>query len=136
MMLKIGELASKTDVSHHTLRFYERQGLIAPAGRSDSGYRLYSDLDVDRVGFILSAKKVGFTLLEIQQLLELEITKDDKSCGDVKCFVDKKISAVNQRMLEMKRIKKSLQALSKACCGGSVPATQCTILEALSEQKP
>ena len=91
---------------------------------------------MDRVGFILSAKKVGFTLLEIQQLLELEITKDDKSCGDVKCFVDKKISAVNQRMLEMKRIKKSLQALSKACCGGSVPATQCTILEALSEQKP
>jgi MerR family Zn(II)-responsive transcriptional regulator of zntA len=134
-MLKIGELASKTDVSQHTLRFYERQGLITPAGRSDSGYRLYSDLDVDRVGFILSAKKVGFTLVEIQQLLELEITKDDKSCGDVKCFVDKKISAVNQRMLEMKRIKKSLQALSKACCGGSEPATQCTILEALSEQK-
>lgn len=68
--MKIGELASKTHVSHHTLRFYERQGLIAPTGRSDSGYRLYSDLDVDRVGFILSAKKVGFTLVEIQQLLD------------------------------------------------------------------
>jgi MerR family Zn(II)-responsive transcriptional regulator of zntA len=77
---------------------------------------------------------VGFTLNEIHQLLKLEVTKDEKSCQDVKQFVDDKIAVVNQRLAEIKRIKTSLQTLSNACCGGDKPATHCTILEALSDQ--
>jgi MerR family Zn(II)-responsive transcriptional regulator of zntA len=134
-MLKIGELASLAKVSRDTLRFYEKHGLISPSDRSESGYRLYSDADVHRISFIISAKEVGFTLNEIHQLLELEVTRDEKSCQDIKQFVDTKIGIVNQRLAEIKRIKKSLQTLSNACCGGDEPATHCTILEALSEQQ-
>lgn len=133
-MLKIGELAALASVSRDTLRFYEKQGLITPVKRNNVGYRLYSETDVNRVSFIISAKEVGFTLNEIHQLLELEVTKDEKSCQDIKQFVDAKISIVNERLEDIKRIKKSLQTLSNACCGGDEPATQCTILEALSEQ--
>ena len=133
-MLKIGELAALASVSRDTLRFYEKQGLITPGKRNNVGYRLYSETDVNRVSFIISAKEVGFTLNEIHQLLELEVTKDEKSCQDIKQFVDAKISIVNERLGDIKRIKKSLQTLSNACCGGDEPATQCTILEALSEQ--
>ena len=133
-MLKIGELAELASISRDALRFYEKHGLVTPTARTDSGYRLYSKSDVLRISFILSAKEVGFTLNEIHQLLELEVTKDDKSCQDVKQFVDNKIQVVNQRLTEIKKIKQSLQTLSNACCGGDEPATDCTILGALSVQ--
>jgi len=133
-MLKINELAKHAGISRDALRFYEKHGLIAPSTRTDSGYRLYSKSDVVRISFILSAKEVGFTLNQIHQLLELEVTKDVKSCQDVKQFVDNKIQVVNQRLNEMKKIKQSLKTLSNACCGGNEPATHCTILGALSVQ--
>jgi len=133
-MVKIGELAALAKVSRDTLRFYERHGLVTPTDRNDAGYRLYSASDVNRISFILSAKEVGFTLNEIHQLLELEVTKDEKSCQDVKQFVDTKITVINQRLADIKRIKQSLQILSNACCGGDEPATHCTILGALSEK--
>ena len=132
--LKIGELAKLMGVSQDTLRFYEKHGLLAPSLRSQAGYRLYSQADVERVGFILSAKRVGFTLNEIHDLLGLEVTKDDKSCEDVKRFVDEKLDNLNQRIGEMQRIKNTLKTLSDACCGGAEPATHCTILEALNAQ--
>jgi MerR family Zn(II)-responsive transcriptional regulator of zntA len=91
---------------------------------------------VHRISFILSAKEVGFTLNEIHQLLDLEVTKEEASCQDVKQFVEAKIKVVNQRLSEIKRIKKSLQTLSDACSGGDEPATQCTILESLNDQHP
>ena len=75
---------------------------------------------------------MGITLNEIQQLLQLEVTKDIKSCQDVKEFVDHKIQLVNEQLTETRRIKKSLETLSEACCGGDEPATQCTILDTLN----
>lgn len=132
-MLKIGELAKLAHISQDTLRFYEKHGLITPCTRSEAGYRLYSHDDVHRISFILSAKEVGFTLNEIHELLALEVTKDEQSCADVKQFVDRKITTINQRIRELQKIKKSLQTLSKACRGGDEPATHCTILEALTD---
>ena len=132
--LRIGELARLVQVSQDTLRFYEKHGLLTPSLRSQAGYRLYSQADLERVGFILSAKRVGFTLNEIHDLLGLEVTKDDKSCEDVKRFVDEKLDSLNQRIGEMQRIQKTLKTLSGACCGGAEPATHCTILEALNAQ--
>ena len=132
--LRICELARLVQVSQDTLRFYEKHGLLTPSLRSQAGYRLYSRADLERVGFILSAKCVGFTLNEIHDLLGLEVTKDDKSCEDVKRFVDEKLENLNQRIGEMQRIQKTLKTLSDACCGGAEPATHCTILEALNVQ--
>ena len=132
--LRIGELARLVQVSQDTLRFYEKHGLLTPRLRSQAGYRLYSQADLERVSFILSAKRVGFTLNEIHDLLGLEVTKDDKSCEDVKRFVDEKLDSLNQRIGEMQRIQKTLKTLSDACCGGAEPATHCTISEALNAQ--
>lgn len=132
--LKIGELAKRSCVSQDTLRFYEKRGLLQPSSRSPAGYRLYDSHDVKRVGFIMSAKGVGFTLNEIRDLLALEVTKDEKSCEDVKRIVDEKLVTVEKRINEMGRIKTSLEALGKACCGGDEPATHCTILETLNAE--
>ena len=130
--LRIGELARLVQVSQDTLRFCEKHGLLTPGLRSQAGYRLYPQADLERVGFILSAKRVGFTLNEIHDLLGLEVTKDDKSCEDVKRFVDEKLDNLNQRIGEMQRIQKTYKTLSDVCCGGAEPATHCTILEALN----
>lgn len=134
--LRIGELASLAQVSADTLRYYEKQGLLEPATRSAAGYRLYSPVESKKISFILAAKEVGFTLAEIQKLLSLEVTKDEKSCADVKAFVDHKIEDINHRLDELRKIKRSLKTLSDACCGGPEPATQCTILETLSDSSP
>ena len=70
-MFTIGKLASLTSVSNDTLRYYEQEGLIEPAGKSPAGYRLYDTDSVRRIRFIKHAQHCGFTLAEIRDLLEL-----------------------------------------------------------------
>jgi DNA-binding transcriptional MerR regulator len=63
--MKIGELAQQTGVSVDALRFYEEKGLLAPTGRTESGYRLYAATTVAQVKFIKSAQTLGFSLQEV-----------------------------------------------------------------------
>jgi MerR family Zn(II)-responsive transcriptional regulator of zntA len=133
-MLKIGEIAGQAGVSVDALRYYEKQGLLKAGFRSEAGYRLYSEADLARLRFIISAKDVGFTLKEVLELLELEVTRDRASCEEVKQLVDSKLTKVESRISELGRIRASLRTLSDACCGGAEPATHCTILDALSER--
>jgi MerR family copper efflux transcriptional regulator len=67
--MKIGELAALTGVTPDTLRYYEKQGLIEPAGRTASRYRHYGDQAVNRIRFIKSAQSLGFALQDIAKLL-------------------------------------------------------------------
>jgi len=69
--ITIGRLARAADVGVETIRFYEREGLLAPPARTASGYRLYSPKTAERLGFIRRAKALGFSLAEIRELLEL-----------------------------------------------------------------
>jgi len=64
-MLKISELAAKTGMSAHTLRFYEKNGLVSASDRSEAGYRYYNDADVRRVEFVKTARNIGFSLEDI-----------------------------------------------------------------------
>ena len=82
-MLKIGEVAAMADVSTDALRYYEHEGLLAPASKSESGYRLYTTDVLRRVHFIKQAQQCGFTLSEIRDLL---LIKRDAAacCSDVR----------------------------------------------------
>ncbi|WP_086982143.1 Zn(2+)-responsive transcriptional regulator [Vibrio aphrogenes] len=130
-MYKIGELAKLCGINNDTLRFYEKSGLLTPSARSESGYRLYNEQDKQALLFILRAKKVGFNLSDIKELLEIEVEKASNSCFDVKQVVDAKLADVEQKLAELQQFQRSLQTLSSACCGGKGSAEQCTILEAL-----
>ncbi|MFJ4290637.1 MerR family transcriptional regulator [Cupriavidus sp. NPDC089707] len=83
MMLTIGRLARAGDVSPDALRYYEREGLLIPAGKTAVGYRLYGADAVRRVRFIQHAQACGFTLAEIGELLQLRRT-DSACCDDVR----------------------------------------------------
>jgi len=130
-MYRIGELAKLCGIKTDTLRFYEKHGLLAPSSRTESGYRMYTSADVQRLKFILRAKAVGFTLAEILDLLSIELDRSNRACADVKGMVNDKLSQVEAKLVELNQFRVSLERLSAACCGGPESAEHCSILEAL-----
>ncbi|MGL5284914.1 MAG: Zn(2+)-responsive transcriptional regulator, partial [Aeromonas sp.] len=97
-MYRIGELAKACGVKADTLRFYEKNSLIAPSIRSDAGYRLYSEEDRRRLEFILRAKSVGFSLADIGELLDLDRNKARVTCQEVKAVADTKLEQVEEKI--------------------------------------
>lgn len=70
-LMQIGQVAERTGLSLRTIRWYEQTGLVVPTSRSDGGFRLYSDEDVERLEVIKRLKPLGFSLEEMQELLTL-----------------------------------------------------------------
>lgn len=129
--LRIGELSAQTGTNNETLRFYENKGLISNPRRSDAGYRLYTRDDVNTVKFIVRAKRMGFSLKEIAELLAMQVDKEGSTCSEVKELATAKLVDINGKIEELMRMKKALLEITDACCGGDEPAVDCTILHAL-----
>ena len=128
-MLTTSQLANSAGVNVETLRYYERRGLLPEPPRRASGYRQYSQDDVARLQFIKRAKDLGFTLQEVQELLNLRVDPDTP-CAMVKRRADLKIIDIEAKLQSLKRIKKALNKLA-ATCSGRGPVGDCPILEAL-----
>ena len=128
-MLTTSQLAHKAGVNVETLRYYERRGLLPEPPRRASGYRQYSQDDVARLQFIKRAKELGFTLQEVQELLDLRVDPDTP-CAMVKRRADLKIIDIEDKLRSLKKIKKALNKLA-APCSGRGPVGDCPILEAL-----
>lgn len=129
-MLTIGKLAALAAISADTLRYYEEEGLIAPADRSASGYRLYDGDCVRRLRFIKQAQHCGFTLAEIRELLTLR-GSDRACCDDVrKQAIEKKLQ-LEHKIKVMQSMSKALDRLIADCTRKGRPVGECTILAAL-----
>ena len=106
----IGQAAERTGFSTSTLRYYERTGLLEPAGRTDAGYRLYDDASLARLRFIDRAKQLGCTLEEIAALAELWAGDE---CGPVQArlheLVTARIGDAQQRSSELAALTAQLQ---------------------------
>ncbi|WP_205744017.1 Zn(2+)-responsive transcriptional regulator [Grimontia sedimenti] len=134
-MLQIGQLAKRSGVSGDTLRFYEKVGLLQPAARSESGYRLYDEGAVSHVYFIIKGKRIGLTLEEIQELLEIRVEATQHSCAEVKGITQKKLDELDEKIAELTEIRAALKKLNDACCGHvDDDASHCSILEALASE--
>ena len=129
--MRIGELSKNTGFQVETLRYYEKQGLLTPVSRTESGYREYDKGSLKQLSFIKKAKSVGFSLNEISELLTLRVERDQHSCGDVKGIAEQKIEQIENKIKELEEMRHALHKITDACCGGSEPATSCTILNAL-----
>lgn len=134
-MLKISELSTRTGLSAHTLRYYEKHGLISASERSKAGYRFYSDTDVRRVEFVRTARHIGFSLSDISQLLSIRVDKSSHSCKEVTDITSAKLEEVNTRIVELQTMQQTLQILLESCCGGPENATHCSIMEALEAEQ-
>jgi len=128
-MLRIGEVANKSHVGVETVRFYEREGLIALPKRNVSGYRQYSESAIKQIQFIQHAKTLGFSLKDIRELIKLKSTRDAR-CKSIKSTAKAKIADIQEKIDALKRMKLALEPLV-AQCKSSDPISDCPILNAL-----
>lgn len=127
----IGRLARAAGVGIETIRFYERQRLLARPRRPERGFRAYPEDAVQRIRFIRQAQALGFTLREIQELLTLR-ADPSVDCADVLQRATVKRQDVDSKISQLQRIREALDRLIAACPRhGSVGA--CSILEAMAQ---
>ena len=85
--MRIGEVASRTELSLRTLRHYDEIGLLRPSGRTDGGFRLYTEADVEKILVIRSMKPLGFTLDEMSTAMR-DLETRPRSAPDQSGTVD------------------------------------------------
>ncbi|MBA3772384.1 MAG: heavy metal-responsive transcriptional regulator [Ramlibacter sp.] len=124
------ELAVRSDLTTDALRFYEREGLLAPSAKSEGGYRLYDDSAVARLRFVQHAQQCGFTLAEIRELLSLQ-SRESACCDDVRRRVVEKKLQLEARIKKMQAMSTALDALIAGCNEVDQPLFACPILNAL-----
>lgn len=111
--MRISQIAARTGLSVHALRFYERKGLLPRVARSQSNYREFSPSSVERVTFIRKAQELGFTLAEIQMLVDLRNTP--MGCTELKKVGERKLAEVDAELRRLRTIRKSLHGLLRDC---------------------
>ena len=127
--LTIGKVAKESGVGIETVRFYEREGLLEQPARKLSGYRQYDPEAIARLRFIKQAQRLGFTLREVKELLALKLDPT-ATRKQVKAQAVAKVADIDQRIADLKRMKKALVPLIQACDGkGTLEG--CPILDAI-----
>lgn len=126
--MNIGEAAKASGVSAKLIRYYESVGLIPEAERTASGYRVYTDADVNTLRFIKRARTLGFGMERIQLLVSLWLDKG-RASGDVKRIALAHVAELEAKIAETEAMRDALQELVKACHGDHRP--DCPILHDL-----
>jgi len=125
--MKIGRLANITGLTKDTIRYYEDIGLIPEPDRRPSGYRKYNDKYIELLLFIKETKKLGFTLNEIDTLLNMKFS-DGTTTGEIKQFFEEKIDEVEHKIAKLQAVQAALTEASSRCDGGNRPVDECAIL--------
>ena len=128
--MKIGEFAKKAGVNVQTVRYYERRGLLPEPERRESGYREYTPDCLERLQFIRRGQELGFTLVEIEELLTLR-TDPGTTAADVKGRAEAKIADIETRISDLREIQHALRHLAGQCEGGQGPTGDCPLLAAM-----
>ena len=131
--MTIGALSKQTGIGIETIRFYERLGLLTPIARKASGYRVFDDTSHKTIVFIKHAKELGFSLSEIQELLNLKAEKKSK-CQSVQAKAEIQLKSVDEKINNLERIKSVLTDLIQQCRRRKVDA-ECPLLECLADCK-
>lgn len=129
--MKIGELAAAARAPVETIRYYEREGLLPQAPRSEGNYRIYGPDHVERLAFVRNCRSLDMTLDEIRVLLRF---RDDPQgeCGEVNALLDEHIGHVATRIRELRQLEKQLKGLREQC-DGVQEAASCGILNRLTQ---
>jgi DNA-binding transcriptional MerR regulator len=114
MSLRAGQVAEAAGVNRETLRYYERRGLLATPGRSSGGHRLYDEQAVTTLRIIKAAQRLGFTLDEVADLLEVGRRRGRDSGLHARARA--KLDEVDERIDDLMMIKANLEAALVAGC--------------------
>lgn len=128
--MKIGELARAAGVPVETIRYYEREGLLPRAPRTEGNYRVYGPAHIARLTFVRHCRSLDMALDEIRVLLRL---RDDPAapCDEANAVLDAHLGHVSARIRELRQLERQLKVL-RAKCAGRDDAAHCGILQELA----
>ncbi len=127
--MNIGEAAKLSGIPAKTIRYYEESGLITPAGRTASGYRVYRPEDVHTLSFLKRARDLGFSVKDCATLLSL-YQDQNRSSADVRELARHHMERIAAKIEELEQMRDTLQTLVERCHGDERP--ECPILNDLA----
>jgi len=125
----IGQLARVANVPTSTIRYYERRGLLHPASRSESNYRVYGQASLEKLLFVRSAQSAGFTLGDIDSLLEFR-DSGGAPCKEVQKLIATRLELVAEQIKHLKVVDRMLRDWVKVCHQAE-RSGRCGVLEGL-----
>lgn len=127
--MNIGTAAERSGVPAKTIRYYESVGLIQPAERTASGYRVYGKQDVETLRFVQRARSLGFSVEEVGNLLALWRDRS-RSSAEVKALARHRVEDIDRKIAELTEMRETLLHLMERCHGDERP--DCPILQGLA----
>ncbi len=127
--MNIGQAAAASGVSAKMIRYYESIGLVPPARRTASGYRVYEARDVHTLAFIRRARDLGFPLARVEALVRLW-RDDGRASAEVKAIAEAHVAELRARIEALEEMARTLAHLAGSCHGDTRP--DCPILEDLA----
>jgi MerR family mercuric resistance operon transcriptional regulator len=130
--MRTSELARQAGVNRETLRYYERRGLLDEPPRTPASYRDYPDAALGLLRFIKRAQQLGFTLDDVEELLQLN-HGGPESCEAARALAQARTADLTARIADLRRMRDSLAELIATC---ELPRADrsCTLLAALDNQ--
>ncbi len=136
--IQIGSVSQKTGLSVDAIRFYEKQLLLNRAPRTEGGFRLFGEQDIQRIQFIRRAQQLGFSLPEIRELLVLQ-RDESEACSHVRDLLQAKVAGIRNKIRELGVLEQQLTKRLRKCerkrrpCGDSHRGC-CPVLEEIAQR--
>ena len=124
----ISELSKKLNITTRAIRYYEDLGIIS-SKRQNNNYRYFDVKNIEKLKFLVRARKLGFSLEESKQLIIL-FQNDNRKSANVKDIAKNKLNSISKQINELEDLKKSLEWLIKECPGNDKP--DCPIINELA----
>jgi MerR family transcriptional regulator, copper efflux regulator len=129
MSVTIGEAATRSGVPAKTIRYYEQIGLIGTASRGANQYRGYTDTEVEMLRFVGRARRLGFSVQDLKQLVALYRDRE-RASADVKAIALQHVARIDRKLAELQTVRAALADLAARCHGDARP--DCPILDELA----
>jgi MerR family transcriptional regulator, Zn(II)-responsive regulator of zntA len=138
-VIRIGKAAKATGISVDTIRFYEKEGLLKHSIRTEGGFRLFGQREINALKFIRQAQALGFSLQEIRELMFLQ-SDEIESCEHVRELLEQKVASVRGKIEELRKLERNLDKALHQCervLGESGPTHEgrCPVLKELGTTK-
>lgn len=115
-MYRISQLAQKFGLSRSTLLYYDQEGLLSPSGRSEAGYRLYSDRDLERLAAIASFRKAGLSIEDIRAIMAASQDGEES-------VLRRRLAAIGEEIEVLKAQQHLLARMLRVQSGEALPAS-------------
>lgn len=124
--VQIGKASEKTGLTVDTIRFYEKERLLREPPRSEGGYRLYSERDIEHLLFIRKAQELGFSLAEIRELLLIQDERVE-ACTHVRDLIHQRLSSVREKIQALEKLEHRLLEASRKCTDALTRSTSAAL---------